>query len=57
MDTPWYPGITEELFKDIKASYKSYAVEVIWYYVEEYLDVAVKLTDFMQPSSFILLQL
>ena len=50
METPWYPGISAELFKGVKEGYKSHVIEAVKEYIHNHLDEAVKLANFFQPD-------
>ena len=49
METPWYPGISDELF-DVKRGYKTHVVQSVKEYALHHLDKAVKLANFFQPD-------
>ena len=50
MATPWYPGISTELFKRVKEGYKHHVIEALKEYIHNHLDEAVKLANLFQPD-------
>ena len=50
MDKPWYPVIAVELFKGVKEGYKVHVVQTVKEDIEEHVDEAVKLANFLQPD-------
>ena len=50
METPWYPGISDELFDNVIKGYKTHVVQSVKEYALHHLDKAVKLANFFQPD-------
>ena len=45
---PWYPGISDSLFKGVKKGYKPYIIESVQEYVMEHIEEAMKLANFFK---------
>ena len=50
LKTPWYPGISNELFDNVIKGYKTHVVQSVKEYALHHLDKAVKLAIFFQPD-------
>ena len=50
LETPWYPGISDELFDNVIKGYKTHVVQSVKEYALHHLDKAVKLANFFQPD-------
>ena len=50
METPWYPGISNELFENVIKGYKTHVVQSVKEYALHHLDKAVKLANFFLPD-------
>ena len=50
LEKPWYPGVSQRLFDDVKEGYKSHVVKSIVSVLQENLDGAVKLGNYFQPQ-------
>ena len=50
MDTAWFPGISSELFENVKKRYRSHVVESVKEYIHNHLQEAVKLANFFLPD-------
>ena len=50
LESPWYPGVSQRLFDDVKQSYKSHVVESVASVLQENMQDAVKLGNLMQQD-------
>ena len=48
LDTPWYPGISSELFEKVKKGYGTHVVESVTDVLLSYPDEALKVANFLQ---------
>ena len=48
MEKPWYPGVSDKLFGDVKDNYKNHVVESVKDYALDHLDEALQLANFLQ---------
>ena len=50
LESPWYPGVSQRLFEEVQASYESHVVKSVATVLQENLQDAVKLGNFMQKD-------
>ena len=50
LETPWYPGISDELFDNVIKGYKTHLVQSVKEYAFHHLDKPVKLANFFHPD-------